>query len=200
LAQQDLLNSDYSDPALCPPVISNKIWDMIVERVPLIIQDPNYHFPHNSEVKHFSINHYKRVLPNGEVPTRHWLPYSVTTDKVFCFCCKLFKSSNLKSNLSEEEIKNWKHVSEYLKSHKTFSDHFKSSKKWLLVESSIRNASGIDSQLRLLHKEKCWRAVLERLTAIVLFLSRNNLAFRGTSDKLMTKNNGNFLGLTELLG
>jgi hypothetical protein len=115
LAPQNLLNFDYSDPALWPPVISNKIWDMIVERGPLIIQDPNYYFSHNSENRYFSIYYYKQVLPNGEVSTRHWLVYSVTMDKVFYFCCKLFKSSNLKSNLSEEGINNWKHISEYLK-------------------------------------------------------------------------------------
>jgi hypothetical protein len=60
----------------------------------------------------------------------------------------------------------------------------------LLAESSsVRNASGIGSQLQqqLLSEEKHWRAVLERLIAIVLFLLRNNLAFIGTSDKLMTK-------------
>jgi hypothetical protein len=74
-------------------------------------------------------------------------------------------------------------------------------KKWLLTGSIIKNTSCIDSQLQqqLLSEEKRWRAVLERLIAIVLFLSRNNLAFRGTSDKLMTNNNGNFLGLIELL-
>jgi hypothetical protein len=88
LAPQDLLNFDYSDPALWPSVISSKIWDMIVERGPLIIQDPNCHFLCNSDSRHFSINHYKRVLLNGEVSTRHWLVYSVTMDKVFCFCCK----------------------------------------------------------------------------------------------------------------
>jgi hypothetical protein len=71
-----------------------------------------------------------------------------------------------------------------------------------VAESSIRNASGIDSQLQqqLLSEEKRWRAVLERLIPTVLLLSRNNLAFRRTSDKLMTKNNGNLLGLIALLG
>jgi hypothetical protein len=71
-----------------------------------------------------------------------------------------------------------------------------------LAGSSIRNTSGIDSQLQqqLLSEEKRWRAVLERLIVVVLCLSRNNSAFRGTSDKLMTKNNGNFVGLIELLG
>jgi hypothetical protein len=59
LAPQDLLNSD---PALWTPVISNKIWDMTVERGPLIIQDPNYHFPRNSENRHFSINHFNEYF------------------------------------------------------------------------------------------------------------------------------------------
>jgi hypothetical protein len=175
---------------------------MIVEISPLIIQDPNYHFHINSGNRHFSINHYERVLPNGEVSTRHWLVYSATTEEDFRFCCKLLKSSNLKSNFSQEGINNWKHVSDYLKSHETYSNNFKSSKKWLLAESGIRNTSGIDSQSQqqLLSEEKRWRAVLGRLVAIVLFLSRNNLAFRGTSDKLMTKNNENFVGLVDLLG
>lgn len=44
-----------------------------------------------------------------------------------------------------------------------------------------------------------WRAVLERLMSITLFLSKYNLGFRGTSDRLMSNNNGNFLGLVELL-
>jgi hypothetical protein len=35
--------------------------------------------------------------------------------------------------------------------------------------------------------------------SIVLYLSKNNLAFRGKNDKLCTPNNGNFLGLVELL-
>lgn len=35
---------------------------------------------------------------------------------------------------------------------------------------------------------------------ITLFVSQNNLAFRGRSDTLNTPHNGNFLGLVQLLG
>ena len=36
--------------------------------------------------------------------------------------------------------------------------------------------------------------------SITLFLAKHNMAFRGSSDKLFTEHNGNFLGLVELLG
>lgn len=41
---------------------------------------------------------------------------------------------------------------------------------------------------------------MRRLVEITLYLAENNIAFRGTSAKLFTKNNGNFLGLVQLLG
>ena len=44
-----------------------------------------------------------------------------------------------------------------------------------------------------------WRGVLERLLAIVQFLAKNNMAFRGTEEKLNAPNNGNFLGLVQLV-
>ncbi|XP_025198869.1 zinc finger MYM-type protein 1-like [Melanaphis sacchari] len=45
-----------------------------------------------------------------------------------------------------------------------------------------------------------WVKVLDRLLSVTLYLSKNNLAFRGSSDKFYTQSNGNFLSLVELLG
>jgi hypothetical protein len=45
-----------------------------------------------------------------------------------------------------------------------------------------------------------WHGVLERLLNITLYLSGRGLAFRGSLDHLFTAQNGNFLGLVELLG
>ncbi|XP_065667807.1 zinc finger MYM-type protein 1-like [Hydra vulgaris] len=55
------------------------------------------------------------------------------------------------------------------------------------------------SQQQLLSAEiQRWQLVLERLFAIVIFLGEQYLAFRGNSDVLHEKSNGNFLKLVEL--
>ncbi|XP_076909113.1 uncharacterized protein LOC143566249 [Bidens hawaiensis] len=44
-----------------------------------------------------------------------------------------------------------------------------------------------------------WKEVIFRIIALVKFLAKNGLAFRGTNQKLYQKSNGNFLGLIEML-
>ncbi|XP_063819165.1 uncharacterized protein LOC135057201 [Pseudophryne corroboree] len=46
-------------------------------------------------------------------------------------------------------------------------------------------------------KEKYWQQILERLIALVRVLGIQNLAFRGTNEKLHTAGNGNFLKFIE---
>jgi hypothetical protein len=59
----------------------------------------------------------------------------------------------------------------------------------------------IDQELQhvIVKERDYWKLVLYRSCSIVLYLSKNNLAFPGKNDKLCTPNNGNFLGLVELL-
>jgi len=56
----------------------------------------------------------------------------------------------------------------------------------------------VSEKLFIQEKQK-WRNILERIISIIQYLSERNMALRGSSDVLFTKNNGNFLGLIELM-
>ena len=45
-----------------------------------------------------------------------------------------------------------------------------------------------------------WKALLHRILQVVLFLGERGLAFRGDSQRIGDPNNGNFLGILELIG
>jgi hypothetical protein len=72
---------------------------------------------------------------------------------------------------------------------------------WYELRSRFQKDQTIDkSAQRQLEKEKDhWRKVLFRIVAIVKFLAKHNLAFRGSNSKLYDDSNGNFLGLVETL-
>ena len=65
----------------------------------------------------------------------------------------------------------------------------------------LKTERAIDQeQLKIIQREETyWRKVLERLLALVRTLDSQNIAFRGTDEKLFWRNNGNFLKIVEFL-
>lgn len=88
-----------------------------------------------------------------------------------------------------------------LTSHNNSPEHLNSMKVWKELAVRIKKGVTIDNQeMTLLEAEKMrWRAVLTRLTAILQSLAVRNLALRGSTEKLFTPSNGNFLKEVELM-
>ena len=141
----------------------------------------------------------KRKLENGQLRDRQWLVYSTTTDRVFCFCCKLF--SNCNTSLATTGSSEWKNMGARLTNHESSKGHTECTVKWVELEERLQKKHTVDEQAeRQIHSEKiCWRNVFDRLLSIIQYLAEHNMAFRGSVDKLYHPHNGNFLSLVELL-
>ncbi|KAJ1254500.1 hypothetical protein BS78_K048800 [Paspalum vaginatum] len=144
--------------------------------------------PKNIYSRRFSALFYTRILSNGEEYDGDWLVYSKELDRVFCFSCKVFTKGNRKGH-------------ERLREHETSADHILSMTNWYELRNRLQKDQTINQAVqRQLAKEKeHWRKVLFRIVAIVRFLAKHNLAFRGHNSKLYEDSNGNFLGLIEML-
>ncbi|KAJ8682111.1 hypothetical protein QAD02_017903 [Eretmocerus hayati] len=191
---------DLSDIGLWPEQFDLSTIDYLILTGPTRVLLSEY--PQDKEGRHFSNDYYVRKLRNGkETSDRRWLVYSASQNSIYCFCCKLLdRKSNVK--LTSTGYSDWKHVVEALRCHEDSTSHQTQYATWL--ESEIRMMTGrtIDKmELDMIRKESMrWRNVLKRLIYFTLYLAENNLAFRGSSDKLFTPHNGNFLGLAQMVG
>ncbi|XP_026502970.1 zinc finger MYM-type protein 1-like [Terrapene carolina triunguis] len=195
---ETVLAWDIDDIGTWPQSLNNKLRAIILERGPVRIEGLEY--PKDIRGRKFTENNYYKRLSNGEIVNRRWLVYSKCKDAVFCFPCKIFNSCNLK--IATMGINDWQNLSHTLPQHEKEQHHIESMHKWCEPSVRLKNQTTLDAQnQRLLESEKQhWRLVLERLLSIVEYLSTNNLAFRGSTEKLYQPQNGNFLGLVQLLG
>ncbi|XP_022028498.1 zinc finger MYM-type protein 1-like [Helianthus annuus] len=151
--------------------------------------------------RHFSNTMYTRILSNRETCDREWLVYSKKLDKLYCFCCKVFRTQHPKGGLDDEGYNDWRHASGRLKEHEVGLQHFKNMNEWFELRQRLKCKETIDKgAYEHFRKEKdYWKQVILRIIALVKFLAKYGLAFRGSNEKLYQKGNGNFLGLVEML-
>ncbi|XP_028063866.1 uncharacterized protein LOC114267080 [Camellia sinensis] len=152
-----------------------------------------FNFPKDdsSRHRHFSPVHYIRHLPNGEKFDRTWLIYSELLDRVFCFCCKLFKQEGNKTQLATKGFKDWRNIGERLKGHESDNEHITCISKWIELEERLGKHQTIDKSIQeQVYKEReHLRRVLLMIIAVVKTLAKNNLPFRGSHEKIYEESN-----------
>ncbi|XP_026416070.1 zinc finger MYM-type protein 5-like [Papaver somniferum] len=178
-------NQDMFDPKNCGK-IDQKMIDFLIENGPRRVED--YVFPYDKFRKRFSRKHYTRKMTNWERQDRIWLVYSTSLNKVFCFCCKLFKRDD-SIQFADIGFDDWNNLSGRLKKHETCSEHEECMRKWIHLELRLKKNETIDKQVEeQINKEKQrFIEIMDSVMDVVMYLAKNCLAFRGESDKIFTR-------------
>ena len=120
----------------------------MIEKEP--IRKANFVYPKDKTLRHFTNASYTRKLSNGETSDRKWLIYSKQANKVFCFCCKLFKPNNYIKNISlaNDGFNDWKHLFDRLKEHENSFQHITCMNSWNELKVRLDNVKKIDKDLQ----------------------------------------------------
>lgn len=133
---------------------------------------------------------------NGEVIRREWIFYSETLGRMFCLYCQLF--SEKRSGLFVENVfSDWKHE-HLIQTHETSTSHYAAARIF------AKRTSGADAVCSRIAKQindetNYWKNILKRVLSVIRFLTSRGLPFRGNSNHIGNKSNGNYLGLLKLL-
>ncbi|XP_050066946.1 zinc finger MYM-type protein 1-like [Aphis gossypii] len=119
------------------------------------------------------------------------------------FSASLRDYKNQKSNSSmnpfvKNGFSNWKKGDERISGHENSSVHQVCTMKWL---HRLNNKTNINKQLtkQLEVEENYWIDILKRVVEAIRFLSTRGLAFRGSHEVIGVTDNGNYLGILELI-
>ena len=165
--------------------------------------------PQDNTGRKFPKKIWKRSLKNNESVTRDWLVWSQYRQALYCFPCRLFIDEI--GNISENQIGHfisssgwtadigWSNLYRSVQPHEDSKHHKECYLRWRQEEEQLR--IGVDKPFyhQIKSKVQLWKDILRRLLDVTLFLGERGLAFRGSSNKLGDPDNGNFLGILELL-
>lgn len=133
--------------------------------------------------------------------------WSKEKESLFCFPCRLFNEaavscrSILSSDQGWSKHQMWRKLYNKVPDHEKSDGHKKCYMQWRDSERRYLQGKDIESQMdkEIAAKVKYWKDLLKRILAVVLFLGERGLAFRGSSTNIGDHNNGNFLGMIQLL-
>lgn len=139
---------------------------------------------------------FERQNRNGEVVKRSWLCFSPAHGKLYCSVCRLVGLA--RTQLTHGGFCDWRHASVRLTKHETSKDHLDA------VVAFARQAKELgtiecDMIRQLEVVENYGRKVLQRIVSVITFLCERGLALRGDNAFIGSPNNGNYLGVLELI-
>lgn len=150
-------------------------------------------------LRSFHEKYYFKEISPGNFVKRNWLSYSPTTDCIFCIVCKLFGLPNGKQDqFSKLGTNDWRHISFKIKAHESAPEHLQSEIRRVMFTSQLR----VDVQLLSVSNSQIAenREIVKIIFEALLYLARQNNAFRGHDEHWSSSNQGNFLELVKLLG
>lgn len=133
---------------------------------------------------------------NGEKVLREWLIYSPKSGHVYCYVCKLFSKKRI--HLTVGGFNDWKNINASLDKHERSPEHI-SAISTLVSRSFAEGRVDTEMEKSFLREKEYWKNILQRIVAAIKFLSKNGLAFYGSTTKIFSKGNGNFLSSLEFL-
>jgi len=146
--------------------------------------------------RRFSNRLFYSTAPNGEKQSRKWLIYSPSTGSVYCFYCTLMISERDKFS-QPGGFSSWQ-CSDRIKIHEQSADHREN-----ILKACARRSEKERVDCKLLQqvqeRKQYWINVLHRVVAVIKFLAKRGMPFRGSDEILGSNHNGNFLGITELI-
>ncbi|KAF0763464.1 zinc finger MYM-type protein 1-like [Aphis craccivora] len=138
----------------------------------------------------------------------NWLEYSLETDSVYCFPCRMFGTKPSEETLTSKGFNNWKKLSgskgigkgskSKLQLHSATIYHINCMTKWSL-RKKVDQSGSIYTSLSNAHREVINQNYIKGLIDILLFLARQGLAFKGNDDRDTSLNQGNFKEMCKLL-
>ncbi|XP_065654595.1 zinc finger MYM-type protein 5-like [Hydra vulgaris] len=148
------------------------------------------------KVRMCSKNNFFRLKKNGEKIQREWLIYSPCSKSVFCYVCKLFGNSD--QSLCTTRFRDWKNVTSRLASHETSLLHCTNVCQ---LSQLSKTAKRIDSQMPQQNQNEraYWRDAIVRVVEVLKFIAEQGLGIFGDNKTFGSEQNGNFLGLLELI-
>ncbi|MGH0144470.1 UNVERIFIED_CONTAM: hypothetical protein FKN15_061565 [Acipenser sinensis] len=138
-----------------------------------------------------------------------WIEYSVTTNRIFCFPCRVFPTSNRnpndKTTFVNDGFCNWKKALQKdagLRLHDHSAKHKDAVVQWQCYKQiKTKGDQSFSSQLSEAHKALVQenRYCVKTVAEVLLFTARQCLAQRGHAESQASLNHGNFLELMSLI-